>query len=129
MKLKKKEFEIFNLSFLDVISCGFGAVVLLVLISHTEPDTSKSSVDEAQGLLNQVIALETKIDTLAEEIDHQQKQNDDQLSESGSLGGAAQTLAQRLGLVFGERVFKAYLDYARNHKDHTRYRGRWYSGR
>ena len=31
MRRKRAEFEIFNLSFLDVISCGFGAVVLLVL--------------------------------------------------------------------------------------------------
>ena len=30
-----RDFNIFSLSFLDVISCGFGAVVLLVLVSNT----------------------------------------------------------------------------------------------
>lgn len=97
MKLKKKEFDIFNLSFLDVISCGFGAVVLLVLISNTSPDSSQSSLDEAESLLSQVVALETKIDTLNEEIDNQKKQNDTQLSDAGALGSAAQQLSQRLG--------------------------------
>jgi regulator of replication initiation timing len=97
MRLKKKEFDIFNLSFLDVISCGFGAVVLLVLISNTSPDSSQSSLDEAESLLSQVVALETKIDTLNEEIDNQKKQNDTQLSDAGALGSAAEQLSQRLG--------------------------------
>lgn len=32
MKKKEREFEIFNLSFLDVISCAFGALILILLI-------------------------------------------------------------------------------------------------
>ncbi len=97
MKLKRKDFQIFNLSFLDIISCGFGAVVLLVLISNTAPDISQSSLDETQALLGKVIALETAIDSLSEEIDRQTKQNDEQLSDSGSLGNAALSLSRRLG--------------------------------
>ncbi len=96
MKLKKKEFDIFNLSFLDIISCGFGAVVLLVLISNTVEDSSQSNVVEVEKLLTQVIALENSIDGLAQEIDQQKKKNDDQLAETGSLGGAAETLAKSL---------------------------------
>jgi len=96
MKLKKKEFDIFNLSFLDIISCGFGAVVLLVLISNTAEDSSQSNVVEVEKLLAQVIALENSIDGLAQEIDQQKKKNDDQLAETGSLGGAAETLAKSL---------------------------------
>ena len=46
MKFRKKEFEIFNLSFLDIISCGFGAVIILVLISKTSDNISISGKDE-----------------------------------------------------------------------------------
>ena len=98
MKFKKKEFDIFNLSFLDIISCGFGAVVLLVLISNTAEAPSQSSVVEVEELLAQVITLENSIDSLAMDIDQQKNKNDDQLAESGNLGSAAQTLAQGLSI-------------------------------
>lgn len=98
MKLKKKEFDIFNLSFLDIISCGFGAVVLLVLISNTAEDASQSNVVEVEKLLAQVISLENSIDGLAQEIDQQNKKNDDQLAETGSLGRAGETLAKSLSI-------------------------------
>jgi hypothetical protein len=96
MKIKRKEFDIFNLSFLDIISCGFGAVVLLVLISNTADNDSQSNVVEVERLLGQVITLENSIDGLAQEIDQQKKKNDVQFAESGSLGSAAQTLAMSL---------------------------------
>jgi hypothetical protein len=97
MKRRKKDFDIFNLSFLDIISCGFGAVVLLVLISNTADDGSQSNVDEVESLLGQVITLETRIEGLAQEIDQQKEKNDEQLAEGGSLGRAAQTLSESLG--------------------------------
>ena len=99
MKFKKKEFALFNLSFLDIISCGFGAVVLLVLISNTAEAPSQSSVEEVENLLAQVIALESSIDHLAEKIDQQKKKNHEQLAKSGNLGSAAQTLAQSLSII------------------------------
>lgn len=38
MRKKHRTFEIFSLSFLDVVSCGFGAIILLlVLIKSSEP--------------------------------------------------------------------------------------------
>lgn len=96
MRIQKKEFDIFSLSFLDIISCGFGAVVLLVLISNTADDSSRSSVVEVESLLGQVLTLENRIAGLADQIDKQKKKNDDQLAESGSLGSAAQTLLKSL---------------------------------
>ncbi len=50
MKIQKKAFDIFNLSFLDIISCGFGAVVLLVLISNTSENTSQAGMVEVERL-------------------------------------------------------------------------------
>ena len=34
-KNNRRSSELFNLSFLDIISCGFGAIVILLLISKT----------------------------------------------------------------------------------------------
>lgn len=98
MKIKKKDFDIFNLSFLDIISCGFGAVVLLVLISNTAENTSQSSVVEVERLLGQVINLENSIDSLARKIDQQKKKNHDQVAENKGLGSAVQTLSKNLSI-------------------------------
>ena len=76
MKVKRKEFDIFNISFLDIISCGFGAVVLLVLISNTAEESSRSTIDEVENLLSQVIRLENTIDDLVKEIDQRKKNNE-----------------------------------------------------
>jgi len=98
MKIQKKVFDIFNLSFLDIISCGFGAVVLLVLISNTSENTSQAEVVEVERLFGQVITLKNRIDYLASKIDQQTKKNDDQIAEWGNLGHAAQTLSKNLAI-------------------------------
>lgn len=69
MKLNKRQFEIFNLSFLDVISCGFGAVVLLVLISNYSEFTATADGDETLKLLNNVLDAEQVVDDLRGQLD------------------------------------------------------------
>ena len=34
MKIKRRETEVFSLSFLDVICCGFGAIILLLVLTE-----------------------------------------------------------------------------------------------
>ncbi len=65
MKPRKRDFDIFSLSFLDIISCGFGAVVLLVLISKfsVAPETGEAAGDTA-ALLTDVLAAERQIEAL-----------------------------------------------------------------
>ena len=36
MKRKQRDTEIFSLSFLDVICCGFGAIILLLVLSDAD---------------------------------------------------------------------------------------------
>ena len=79
MKLRKREFNIFNLSFLDVISCGFGAVVMLVLISKTNDDVSITGIEEIEDLLKTVITLENTISEIKQTIESKFS-NIDQLS-------------------------------------------------
>ena len=96
MKVKKKDFDIFNLSFLDIITCGFGAIVLLVLISHTDRDTPKLNVEQTEDQLNQVLALKTQVNSLARKIDQRKKLNEIQLENSRSLGREVQASLENL---------------------------------
>ena len=49
---KRRDMETFNLSFLDVVCCGFGAVILLLVITKIyEPVTIQKSQEELQNLL------------------------------------------------------------------------------
>jgi hypothetical protein len=95
MRKKKADFDIFTLSFLDIISCGFGAVVILVLISNNA-ESEPQDTAEIDNLLSQVIRLETSIVNLNSAIELQRQKNDQQLAESGNLGAAAQTLSSGL---------------------------------
>lgn len=96
MKIKKKDFDIFSLSFLDVISCGFGAVILLVLISHTDRDDPQSNTSQVESRLEQVIMLKSLVDKLTQKIDRQKEKNDIQLEKSGNLSQIAQAFSENL---------------------------------
>ena len=69
MKKKQREFDIFNLSFLDIISCGFGAVVMLVLISKYSDDVTINGKGDVQVLLQQLLSLENSISEMQSNID------------------------------------------------------------
>lgn len=53
MRRKRRSFEIFSLSFLDVVSCGFGAIVLLlVIVKISEPlVVEQANADLSSGIL------------------------------------------------------------------------------
>ena len=60
---RRREIEIFSLSFLDVICCGFGAIILLLVITLLfEPATIQATRAEVQALIDRMKAsLEEKI--------------------------------------------------------------------
>ncbi len=59
MSRRRRQFEVFNLSFLDVISCGFGAIILLLVISKiSEPRVIEQTSTDLSGL---VIRLEEEL--------------------------------------------------------------------
>ena len=96
MKLRKREFDIFNLSFLDVISCGFGAVVMLVLISKTNDDVSIIGKGEVEGLLKTVISLENAISELEQTIIIQLSKSDQLSNEKKRLETASIQLENKI---------------------------------
>ncbi len=69
MKKREREFDIFNLSFLDIVSCGFGAVVMLVLISKYSDDVTVSGKGDVQELIQRLLNLENSISEMQSGID------------------------------------------------------------
>lgn len=65
MRRKRRSFEIFSLSFLDVVSCGFGAIILLlVLIKSSEPQLEQEINED---LRDDVTNLSQNIDQVRAE--------------------------------------------------------------
>ncbi len=52
MKKQRRTIDVFNLSFLDVVSCGFGAIILLLVISMVlEPLVIEKMSVDLSGLI------------------------------------------------------------------------------
>ena len=52
---RRRPIEIFNLSFLDVVSCGFGAIILLlVIVKVAEPFVLERSYTDLSGLVREL---------------------------------------------------------------------------
>ena len=88
---RERNFQIFNLSFLDVISCSFGAVVLLVLISKSGV-TKLDNTSDISSLLQNIFQYEetiVKLSTLLEKqkahLEATKEQNRISLSEKEKL--------------------------------------------
>jgi len=59
MKTRRRDFEIFSLSFLDCICCGFGAIILLFVLSKfAEPIIIEEVREDLQSV---IIRLEEEI--------------------------------------------------------------------
>lgn len=73
MKVRDRDTDIFSLAFLDIISCSFGAVVLLLIISR--PDmTTEGGASESMDLLRQVYRAEAE-NVQISELNEQEKLN------------------------------------------------------
>lgn len=64
---RNRTLELFTLSFLDLVSCGFGAVVLLILVAKPGEGEFAGSIDEARELMGQVTRAERLINDLEEQ--------------------------------------------------------------
>ena len=72
MKRKERELNIFSLSLLDIISCAFGAIVMLILIAKPFDDIATFGKEQIQDLLDTTIALKNSISKLQQDIASQQ---------------------------------------------------------
>jgi len=83
---KKRETETFSLSFLDAVTCAFGAVILLLVLTKIyEPQTIERSKEELAGL---IAALQLELFEMRGEtavFNREMITVDEQLSESKEL--------------------------------------------
>ena len=59
MTRKRRQVSPFSLSFLDIMFCGFGAVVLLVLV--LDHDTVRARSKTFADLRSEIVGLERKV--------------------------------------------------------------------
>ena len=63
-KANRRNADIFSLAFLDIIACGFGAIVLLLLI--VKPDSPSSLINGIN--IDELFSLQNKRDSLVVEL-------------------------------------------------------------
>jgi hypothetical protein len=65
-KANRRNTDIFSLAFLDIIACGFGAIVLLLLI--VKPDIPQGTSLIENNTINDLFSLEDERDSLGKEL-------------------------------------------------------------
>ena len=68
MKRRRRSADIFSLSFLDVVTCGFGAIVLLLLVTKSGFTVSDDNTD-VSALLNRAFQTEDSIQRLSDRLE------------------------------------------------------------
>jgi len=122
-KSKRGNLEIFSLSFLDIVSCGFGAVVLLVLISKPLEAPESPDLDATKAILSQVVTAQGNVTKASQAL--QQKEAElarlkhinsliqaSKSSASSQLGAKLNTLEKLDGDLDGLSLVQASLQRA-----------------
>ena len=100
---KRREFEVFTLSFLDCICCGFGAIILLLVLTDVgQPIVIERSEKDLKG---QIDALQRQLFDLRGETDILNREMQGRIKEKDAEQLKAAVLAGDLSKIRGE--FKA----------------------
>jgi archaellum component FlaC len=97
MRRRRREIEVFSLSFLDVVSCGFGAIILLLVISRVSEPTviEKISVDlsgQVAELTEQLHEIKGETEVLNRELIAKQEQLSEEKEKIARLQGELETI-------------------------------------
>jgi len=97
---KRQEIAEFSLSFLDVISCGFGAVILLLIITKTvQPQIIEASTEKLEGrianLQEQVFELRGETTILNRDLNARREQLSEYRERIARLTGALASARSR----------------------------------
>ncbi|RUO20845.1 VWA domain-containing protein [Aliidiomarina iranensis] len=95
-KIKRPPVEIFSLSFLDIISCAFGAVVLLVLLARNADVPSEASASEVTIRIEQLLAVQGRIAELSERLQNELANLDDAAAAASADETEAEALEQSI---------------------------------
>ena len=93
----RRAVDIFNLSFLDVVSCGFGAIILLlVIVKVSEPLVIEKLAVDLSGLVQRLEAelheLRGETTVLNRDLTEKQEQLEDSRAALARLSGELSTL-------------------------------------
>jgi hypothetical protein len=99
MKKKRRGIDIFNLSFLDVVSCGFGAIILLLVLSKLGEPLVRERI--SRDLRGEVQNLEEQRDRARRQA---REMAGDLAREEAALNGLRQEVRQRRKEVAGLRA-------------------------
>jgi hypothetical protein len=90
-RLKRRETEIFSISFLDCITCGLGSVVLLLVLSNMRsPEIEQSQEDVQEQLLklqDEIIDIQGQSEILNRDLKAKQVQLSDEKKRIARLQG------------------------------------------
>ncbi len=104
MRRRNRETEQFSISFLDVASCGFGAIIILLMITKSAAPTNEFFTDTLptgviQELTRELFAIRSQTTELQEELNASQERNADQEELIGSLDSRREALVAEYDLA------------------------------
>lgn len=84
MKIKRAPIEVFNLAFLDIISCAFGAVVMLILLAKNGDDRKFSDASQISILIQAITKAEISVNELEGALSDKEQQLKNMQASSAS---------------------------------------------
>ncbi len=107
MKRNRRNVEAFSLSFLDCICCGFGAIILLLVLSKIyEPVILEKTQDDLQQLIallqKELFDIRGETDVLNREMEDVQRQASDTKIQLARLQGELSTIKGQYDAVLQE---------------------------
>ena len=73
-KIQRAPVEVFNIAFLDIISCAFGAVVMLVLLAKNGTEDTERGPSNVSVLIDQVLQAQVDVETLKGALSDKQQE-------------------------------------------------------
>lgn len=112
---RRREIEIFNLSFLDVVSCGFGAIVLLlVIVKISEPRViERLTVDlsgQVKKLQEELFVIRGETTTLNRDLTEKQQQLSLSREKLARLKGSLSTIKGQFARAQSDRDTQAIIE-------------------
>ncbi len=112
---RRREIEIFNLSFLDVVSCGFGAIVLLlVIVKISEPRViERLTVDlsgQVQKLEEELFVIRGDTTVLNRDLTEKQQQLSVSREKLARLKGSLSSIKGQYARAQSERDTQAIIE-------------------
>lgn len=74
MKMKRAPIEIFNIAFLDIISCAFGAVVMLILLAKNGDEGAFNDSRQISTLIQAITQAQSSVSSLASALSTKEDQ-------------------------------------------------------